>query len=235
MIPRFGIIRRGSGRRWRRFIGFGKECGSQKAWRTGRPVKTGLRIEGDRFSTTQSSPADRVSNEAVKRSQDKQGAWHGPCVPKRGAGSGSNIVNEGDTRRRVGAQSVAHPAGSFDPATQGEGRHRNRKINPMHKPSPMTPVRHCRAKSKPPGKSAKRRATPTSSAGHAPAGAHPMRTTKWGPVTGEYAPIIRAHPQPSSSICSVYFPYDRLWLGRAAFKILILLASPTGFEPVLPP
>jgi hypothetical protein len=44
-------------------------------------------------------------------SQDKQGAWHGPCVPKRGAGSGSNVVNQGDTANELNAQEAARKAG----------------------------------------------------------------------------------------------------------------------------
>jgi hypothetical protein len=52
----------------------------------------------------------------MKRSnatQDKQGAWHGPCVPKRGAVSGpnSNIVNQGDTANELNAQEAARKAG----------------------------------------------------------------------------------------------------------------------------
>jgi len=44
-------------------------------------------------------------------SQEKQGAWHGPCVPKRGDGSGSNIVNQGDTANELNAQEAARKAG----------------------------------------------------------------------------------------------------------------------------
>ena len=47
-------------------------------------------------------------------SQDKQGAWHGPCVPKRGAGTGanSNIAHQGDIANELNAQQAAGKAGA---------------------------------------------------------------------------------------------------------------------------
>ena len=46
-------------------------------------------------------------------SQDKQGAWHGPCVPKNAAGFGrtSNIANQGDIANQLNAQEAARTAG----------------------------------------------------------------------------------------------------------------------------
>jgi hypothetical protein len=52
--------------------------------------------------------------QGMKRSnvtQDKQGAWHGPCVPKRGAGPNSNIANQSDTANELNAQEAARKAG----------------------------------------------------------------------------------------------------------------------------
>ena len=46
-------------------------------------------------------------------SQDKQGAWHGPCVPKHAAGVGGsgNIANQGDVANQLNAQEAARTAG----------------------------------------------------------------------------------------------------------------------------
>jgi hypothetical protein len=52
--------------------------------------------------------------QGMKRSnvtQDKQGAWHGPCVPKRGASPNSNIANQSDTANELNAQEAARKAG----------------------------------------------------------------------------------------------------------------------------
>jgi len=75
-----------------------------------------------RYNLTVSAPVITMVRQrcgvGMKRSnasQDKQGAWHGPCVPKRGAGAGlgpnSNIVNQGNTANELNAQEAARNAG----------------------------------------------------------------------------------------------------------------------------
>jgi len=75
-----------------------------------------------RYNLTVSAPVITMVRQrcgvGMKRSnasQDKQGAWHGPCLPKRGAGAGpgpnSNIVNQGNTANELNAQEVARKAG----------------------------------------------------------------------------------------------------------------------------
>src|SRR5271165_3004038 len=44
-----------------------------------------------------------------------------------------------------------------------------------------------------------------------------------------------ARPPVFGSMFAVYLPYAAPAAARSVFKVLILLASPTGFEPVLPP
>ena len=46
---------------------------------------------------------------------------------------------------------------------------------------------------------------------------------------------MRSYPLLSLGVRSVYFPYKSSFSAKSLFNILILLASPTGFEPVLPP
>ena len=73
-----------------------------------------------RYNLTVSAPVITMVRQrcggGMKRSnasQDKQGAWHGPCLPKRGAGPGpnSNIVNQGNTANELNAQEAARKAG----------------------------------------------------------------------------------------------------------------------------
>jgi hypothetical protein len=45
-------------------------------------------------------------------SQDKQGAWHGPCVPKHGARSSGAVANQGDIANQLNAQEAARTAGA---------------------------------------------------------------------------------------------------------------------------
>jgi len=46
---------------------------------------------------------------------------------------------------------------------------------------------------------------------------------------------MRSYPLPSMRARSVFFPYKSRFAAKSIFKVLVLLASPTGFEPVLPP
>src|SRR5262249_39924833 len=61
------------------------------------------------------TPVRQRCGQGMKRAnatQDKQGAWHGACVPKRGAGSGGSITGSGDNvANQLNAQEAARTAG----------------------------------------------------------------------------------------------------------------------------
>ena len=61
------------------------------------------------------TPVRQRCGQGMKRTnatQDKQGAWHGPCVPKRGAGASSNIPGASDNvANQLNAQEAARTAG----------------------------------------------------------------------------------------------------------------------------
>src|SRR5436190_22193267 len=80
------------------------------------PAQTAPVVPKEDLSVSAINMVRQRCGQGMKRSnvtQDKQGAWHGPCVPKRGAGAGpnSNIANQSDTANEFNAQEAARKAG----------------------------------------------------------------------------------------------------------------------------
>lgn len=78
------------------------------------PAQTAPVVPHEDLSVSGINMVRQRCGQGMKRSnasQDKQGAWHGPCVPKAGAGPNSNIANPGDTANALNAQEAARNAG----------------------------------------------------------------------------------------------------------------------------
>src|SRR5512133_2542029 len=80
------------------------------------PAQTAPVVPREDLSVSAITMVRQRCGQGMKRanaSQDKQGAWHGPCVTKRGAGAGpsSNIANKGDIANELNAQEAARNAG----------------------------------------------------------------------------------------------------------------------------
>jgi hypothetical protein len=81
----------------------------------GVPAQSAPVIPHHDLSVSPITPVRQRCGQGMKRANathDKQGAWHGPCLPKRQAGSGSNIAGPSDNvANQLNAQEAARAAG----------------------------------------------------------------------------------------------------------------------------
>ena len=79
------------------------------------PAQTAPVVPHQDLSVSPITPVRQRCGQGMKRAnatQDKQGAWHGPCVPKRGAGFSGSIAGSGDNvANQLNAQEAARTAG----------------------------------------------------------------------------------------------------------------------------
>jgi hypothetical protein len=78
------------------------------------PAQTAPTVPHQEFSVSAITMVRQRCGQGMKRamaSQDKHGAWHGPCVPKRGGHSSGNVANQGDIANQLNAQGAARTAG----------------------------------------------------------------------------------------------------------------------------
>jgi hypothetical protein len=78
------------------------------------PAQTAPVVPHQELSVSAITMVRQLCGPGMKRAmatQDKHGAWHGPCVPKRGGHSSGNIGNRGDIANQLNAQEAARTAG----------------------------------------------------------------------------------------------------------------------------
>jgi hypothetical protein len=93
------------------------------------PAQTAPAVPHQELSVSAITMVRQRCGQGMKRamaSQDKHGAWHGPCVPKRGAGAAvsdniSNELNAQESARTAGGGMMGSHGGAYGQPSPTQG------------------------------------------------------------------------------------------------------------------